>query len=74
MAVRLAPILLAGKELLFPGSSFACECATTMLRHCTHSSAFLPSFGFSINVWFSVNISKAFGMFLAPLETFTDRI
>lgn len=65
---------LAGKELLFAGNSFACEWATTMLRHWTHSSAFLPSLGFRIKVWFSVNISKAFGIFLAPLDTFTDLI
>lgn len=74
IAVRLAPMPLAGRELLFPGNSLACEWATTIFRHCTHSSAFLPSFGFRINVWFPVKISKALGIFLEPLETFTDLI
>jgi hypothetical protein len=65
---------LAGSELLFPGNSLAWECATTMLKHWTHSSAFFPSFGFKISVWFPVKISNAFGMFLAPRDTFTDLI
>lgn len=64
----------AGRLLDLAGASRACECATTMLRHCTHSSAFFPSFGFRMRVWSPVKISKAFGMFLAPLDTFTERI
>ena len=45
-----------------------------MLKHWTHSSAFLPSFGFNISVWSPVNISNALGIFLAPRDTLTDRI
>lgn len=72
--ILLVLIPLAGNELLFTGNSRACECATTILRHCTHSSAFLPSFGLNINDWLPVNISNAFGIFLAPRDTLTDRI
>ena len=70
--LRLVP--LAGKELLFAGISLECEWATTIDRHCTHSSAFLPPLGFRISDWSPVKISNAFGMFLAPRLTFTLRI
>lgn len=63
-------VLLIKLELL-DGISLACECATTIDKHCTHSSAFLPLFGFSISDWSPVNISNAFGMLRAPLHTLT---
>lgn len=53
---------------------WACDWATTMLRYCTHSSAFSPSVGFKINVWFPVKISKQVGILRAPRDTFTERI
>lgn len=56
------------------GISFACEWATTIDKHWTHSSAFLPRFGFSMSDWSPVNISNAFGILRAPRQTFTLRI
>lgn len=63
-----------GSAQCFTKGTLTCECASTMLRHWTHSSALLPSFGFRINVWSPVKISNAFGMFRAPRETLTERI
>lgn len=69
-AVR-KPMPLAGSEWLLVGTSLAWEWATAIERHWTHSSAFLPSLGFKIRERSPVKISNAFGMFLAPLLTFT---
>lgn len=56
------------------GGSLAWEWATTIDKHCTHSSAFFPPFGFKIKDCEPVKISKAFGIFRAPRDTFTERI
>jgi len=70
--LRLAP--LAGRELLLAGISLECECATTIDKHWTHSSAFLPSLGLRIRDWSPVKISNALGILRAPRLTLTLRI